>query len=110
MPVMLHRIEAVRFVALGAERIALCNQLARMHVVTVAAGDTVKIHPALQKRTHDKHLVVDLAVCKIKSLVEQGQPILIMVIAIGTAICERRTARVATTAGLDSRIADAARG
>jgi hypothetical protein len=108
MPMMIRRIETVGFMALGAERVALGYQLARMHIVTIIAGHAATVHLALQKRTHDEYFVVDLAVFEIESLVEQGQSILIMVIGLRAAISKRRTPRVTAAAGIDSRIADAA--
>ena len=77
---MTRRIETLGFVALGAERVALGYQLARMHIVTIITGHAATVHLALQKRTHDENFVVDLTIGKIEPLVEKSQPILIMVV------------------------------
>ena len=78
MVVMSQGIEAAGFVALRTERIALRYQLAGMGVVTIAAGHAFLLHFALQKGTHDKNLVVNLAIAKIKALIEQSQAVLIV--------------------------------
>ena len=69
---MIRRIETLGFVALGAERVALGYQLARMHIVTIIAGHATTVHLALQKRTHDENFVVDLTIRKIEPLVEKS--------------------------------------
>lgn len=71
-------IETVGFMALCTERVALGNQLSGMYIMAVTAGHSFAVHFTLQKRAHDKHFIVYLAIGKIEPLLEQGQTILIM--------------------------------
>jgi len=101
MVMMSRGIEAAGFVALGTERIALCYQLAGMGVVTITAGHAFLLHFALQKRTHDKNFVVNLAIGKIKPLVEQCQAVLVVKSCQWRGISYRRTSRMTSTTGID---------
>ncbi len=71
-------IETAGLVALRTERVTFGDQLSGMYIMAVTAGYAFRVHFTLQKRTHDKHFVVYLAIGKVESLVEQGQTILIM--------------------------------
>jgi hypothetical protein len=47
-------------VALGTKRIARCTQFQTVGFMTVRTGDTGLMHFALQERTVDIHLAIDL--------------------------------------------------
>ena len=101
MVMMSRGIEAAGFVALGTERIALLQYLAGMDVVTITAGHAFLLHLTLQKGTHDKNLVIDLAIGKVKPPVEQCQTLLVVKRCQWRGISNRGTARMATAAGID---------
>src|SRR6476659_6072010 len=63
--------------ARSAERISLGAQLATVRVVAVAAGDAVRVHPALQERAPDVDFVALLAVGVIERPPEQRRAIVI---------------------------------
>src|SRR5262245_21051678 len=51
------------------------RQLGLMRLVTVAAGDAVRVHAALQKRSVLVDLTVNLSVVEIESFVEQRRTV-----------------------------------
>ena len=101
MAMVLGGIEALGFMALRAECVALRNQLSGMRIVAVGAGHAFEMHFALQERTQHKHFVVDLAVGKVEPLVEQGQAVLIMVGGERVGVAINGAPRMATATGID---------
>ena len=69
---MVGRSEPARQVTLGADSVAIRsgNQLARMWIVAVAARHTSPVHFALQERTVDVDLVLNLSVREVQTVIK----------------------------------------
>ena len=70
MAMMRLAIETPGIVALRTEGITAGDQLPRMDIVAIGAGDASLLHFALQKRPQNENFVISLAIGKIKSLIE----------------------------------------
>ncbi len=100
--VMGGRVEALRLVALQADRIALQNRLAAVRVVAVAAGDAGREHPALLEGSVVVDLAQHLAVGLIEAPVQRRHDMRLRQPAAGLPVLRRAAApRMAQPAGLD---------
>ena len=70
MLMMRFGIEGAGHMTLGAERITLCNQFIRVHVMAVITSYPFLVHLALHKRAQHEDFVVDLTIAKVKPLVK----------------------------------------
>jgi hypothetical protein len=57
------------------ELVGLRTDFRSVSFVAVAAGDAVRVHPALEKRSVFVHFVADLTICEVEILVEEGGPV-----------------------------------
>src|SRR5215471_13094058 len=81
------------------------RQLGLMRLVTVAAGDAVRVHAALQKRSVFVDLAVDLSVSEIEPFVEQRRTVAVGERAAGLdLVCQLRTSGMAARAHLDLHV------
>ena len=71
-------------VASGTNVIALPLQLRRMRGMTITTGHTGVMHFALDEGTVDKYLIQDLAIGKVKTLVQQRGHIVVEQLRTGT--------------------------
>jgi hypothetical protein len=91
-----------RAVALPAHGVAVGAQLSRMRVMTVAAGDALGEHAALEKGAVVVHLVAHLAVVPVQPLLEQRDEIAVADRASRRMVLrDLAAARVALCAGCD---------
>jgi hypothetical protein len=91
----------LRRVTLGADRVAVGAQLARVRLVAVAAGHARVEHAALQERAPGEHFVALLAVGVIEPRVQQRRPIVIQERgACAVALGDLAAARMALRADL----------
>jgi len=63
--------------ALKADSIALGTKPKRVRIVTIAAGNTVVKHSALDKRAVLIYFVLDLAIRKIETFFKQRDPLIV---------------------------------
>jgi len=102
MEVMRLGVVLRREVALRAHRVARRAQLLRVRVVAVAARHARAVHPALQERTPDEHLVALLAVGVIEARRQQRRQVVIHQRGASLpAFGDLRATRVAGTADFD---------
>src|SRR4029077_8313163 len=96
------RVVFTRQVTRSAEGIAFDAELSAMRVVAVAAGDTIRIHFALQERTPVIDLAALLAVGVIKRICQQRRTIVIKKRPAGfVALCDLAAPRVTLRADFD---------
>ena len=77
VPVVRAGVVLRRIVALRTHRVARGAQLLRVRIVAVAAGDAGRVHPALQPRAPDEHLVLLLPVGVIQPWHQQRRQVVI---------------------------------
>ena len=71
-------IKPIGFMALGTERVTLCDQLTGMHVMTIVTGHPLSRHLTLQKRTQHKDFVFYLTIGKIEPRVKKCDAVLVV--------------------------------
>jgi len=75
--VVLPAVVPRRRVTPGAERIAVGTQLLGVRIVAIAAGHAAPVHPALEERAPDVHLVALLAVGVVEARREERREVVI---------------------------------
>ena len=99
---VLRRVELRWQVALGAYTVARSAQLQRVRLVTVRAGDSLRVHPALHERAPVVDLVAHLPVVPVETVLEQCQPVRVLRrLAVDIVVGDAARAAVAPRARLD---------
>ena len=99
---VLRRVELRRQMALGADGVAWGPQLQRVRLVTVRAGDSLRVHPALHERAPVVDLVAHLPVVPVEIVVEERQSMGVeRRLAVDVVVGDAAGAAVATRAHLD---------